>query len=67
LPSWSEAVRRFELLADRGPTPEAFSFKSAFDAQGASCPIDRDRVKALVEQNIEGQGDLLSVVRTLPV
>ncbi|QEE45456.1 DUF3291 domain-containing protein [Rhizobium sp. WL3] len=67
LPSWSEAVRRFELLADRGPTPEAFSFKSAFDTRGATCPIDRERVKALAEQNIEGQADLLSVVRTLPV
>lgn len=67
LPSWSEAVRRFELLADRGPTPEAFSFKAAFTAQGISYQTDRERVKALAEENLERQADLLSVVRTLPV
>lgn len=67
VPSWTEAVRRFELLADRGPTPDAFSFKAAFTAQGIPHAIDRERVKALTEQNVEAQADLLSVIRGLPV
>jgi hypothetical protein len=67
VPSWTEAVRRFELLADKGPTSKAFSFKTTFSAKGVPHAIDRDLVKALTEQNMERQGDLLSVVRTLPV
>ena len=67
VPSWTEAVRRFELLADKGPTSEAFNFKTTFSAKGVPHAIDRDLVKALTEQNMERQGDLLSVVRTLPV
>lgn len=67
VPSWSEAVSRFELLADQGPTLEAFSFRAAFTAEGLSYQPDRDRVKALAEQNIKGQADLISIIRTLPV
>ncbi|MDQ0420498.1 hypothetical protein J2045_001522 [Peteryoungia aggregata LMG 23059] len=66
-PSWAEAVRRFELLADRGPTAEAFSFKTTFAADGSMIEIDRQRVKDLSAKNVEGQAELLSLVRTLPV
>lgn len=66
-PSWHEAVRRFELLGDQGPTAEAFTFKSAFDAEGAPYRIDRTRVKALAAQNVERQDDLISAVKALPV
>ena len=30
IPTIDEALRRLELLADRGPTPEAFTFKQRF-------------------------------------
>jgi hypothetical protein len=34
LPTWEEAARRLEHLSARGPTPQAFHFKAAFDAGG---------------------------------
>jgi hypothetical protein len=34
LPTWGDAARRLELLHDRGPTPEAFTFKQPFDSEG---------------------------------
>jgi hypothetical protein len=40
-PDWQEAVARFERLHDLGPTPEAFTFKSPFDAQGRPTTIKR--------------------------
>ena len=46
-PTWSEAVERHEHLHDNGPTPFAFSFRQAFDAQGGPTELDRDRLKAL--------------------
>lgn len=34
IPNWQEASDRIEMLADKGPTPDSFDFKSAFDASG---------------------------------
>lgn len=34
LPTVEDALRRLRLLADRGPTPEAFTFKQRFDPPG---------------------------------
>jgi hypothetical protein len=65
-PDWAEAVKRLEMLADHGPTPEAFSFKSAFGPDGSALTIDRARVKALAAENASGQADLLERVGTLP-
>jgi hypothetical protein len=42
-PTVAEAVERLEHLQAHGPTPYAFTFKNAFDPQGA--PLSRDRVK----------------------
>ncbi|MGQ2968548.1 MAG: DUF3291 domain-containing protein [Allorhizobium sp.] len=67
LPTWSEAVQRFERLADQGPTPEGFTFKSTFAPDGSVLQIDRQRVKEIAAKNAEAQADLLAVVRTLPV
>lgn len=67
VPTWSEAVQRFERLADQGPTLEGFIFKSAFAPDGSVLQIDRQRVKELAAKNAEAQADLLAVVRTLPV
>jgi len=39
-PTVDEAKERLELLADRGPTPEAFTFKRRFPAPGASEATD---------------------------
>ena len=33
-PTWQEASDRLEYLHDHGPSPRAFKFSSAFDAQG---------------------------------
>ncbi len=44
LPSWKEAVDRFEYLHDNGPTPTAFNFSVAFDKQGLPTSIDRKSV-----------------------
>lgn len=65
--TWSEAVQRFERLADQGPTPEGFTFKSAFAPDGSVLQIDRQRVKEIAAKNAGAQADLLAVVRTLPV
>lgn len=66
-PGWSEAVRRFELLADVGPCPDAFSFKCAFTADGDPYVINRERIKHLAAENLEAQADLISAVKALPV
>ncbi len=50
-PNWHEAVARFERLHDCGPTPEAFTFKSPFDAQGRPYAIDREKVKRLAARD----------------
>jgi Domain of unknown function (DUF3291) len=43
-PSWQAGVERLERLHDHGPTPEAFNFKMAFDAEGKPMWLDRERV-----------------------
>ncbi|MTI45600.1 uncharacterized protein DUF3291 [Roseibium hamelinense] len=50
-PDWAEAVRRFESLMEKGPQPEAFSFKSPFDADGRAYKPDIARVKTLAQTN----------------
>lgn len=47
-PDWSEAVARFELLHDHGPTHEAFTFKSPYDTCGKPRVIDKEAVKRLI-------------------
>jgi hypothetical protein len=47
LPDWHEAVARFELLHDRGPTSDAFTFKSPFDAKGRPSRVDLEKVRRL--------------------
>ena len=64
-PDWAEAVERLEYLDDNGPTPRAFTFKQAFDPEGAPYAIDRARVREIAARNAEGQADLLATVKTL--
>lgn len=66
-PVWSEAVGRFEHLADYGPSPRAFTFKEPFDPEGRSHQIDRAKVKMIAAANAAGQADLLEAVRAIPV
>jgi len=47
LPNWREAVTRFELLHDSGPTAAAFNFKMPFDEHGKPTAIDRSAAKLL--------------------
>jgi Domain of unknown function (DUF3291). len=61
-PDWTEAVERFEQLADHGVSPSAFTFKQPFDAYGAAYMIDRQRVKAIAASNADGQVDLIEQV-----
>jgi hypothetical protein len=42
-PPVAEAKERLELLRRSGPTPEAFTFRTAFPAPGASEPVVDDR------------------------
>ncbi|GEO86356.1 MULTISPECIES: DUF3291 domain-containing protein [Alphaproteobacteria] len=65
-PVWVEAVRRFERLADDGPSAAAFTFKQPYDPEGRPYAIDRARVKAISAANAEGQADLMQLVRGLP-
>jgi hypothetical protein len=51
VPDWREAVERLEHLHDHGASPRAFDWKTPFDADGASCGIDRARVKAQAGRN----------------
>ena len=51
IPDWRQAVMRFERLHDRGPSPEAFNFKTPFDQHGAPTAIDREAVRRLVRKN----------------
>lgn len=66
-PDWEQAAERLEWLHDHGPSPRAFTFKQAFDPQGAPLEIGRDRVKALVSANAPGQIELLEQLRHIPV
>lgn len=66
-PDWQQGAEKLEWLDDHGPGPDAFSFKQAFDPEGAPYAIDRARVKALTALNAPGQADLLAQVRAMPV
>jgi hypothetical protein len=46
-PDWREAIARSELLHDRGPTADAFNFKSPFDATGRPTVLDKEAVRLL--------------------
>lgn len=46
-PSWAEAVRRHEHLADHGPTARGFTFKEPFTETGARTSLDTSRLRAL--------------------
>lgn len=37
-PTWRDAAQRHEWLRQRGPTPDAFDFRTPFDAQGQPTP-----------------------------
>jgi Domain of unknown function (DUF3291) len=50
-PDWLEAVARFERLHDCGPTPQAFNFKTAFDAHGAPAVVDKARARRIAMAN----------------
>ena len=43
-PDWVEAAERHEHLHDKGPTPHAFTFKTAFTPTGDAFDLDRERV-----------------------
>jgi hypothetical protein len=49
IPSWKEAVDRFEHLHDHGPTPTGFNFQAAFDAHGLPTAIDRKAFTQLAQ------------------
>ncbi|MDE3231449.1 MAG: DUF3291 domain-containing protein [Chloroflexota bacterium] len=40
-PDWREAARRHAMLSARGPTPDAFDFRTPFDAEGRPTPPAR--------------------------
>jgi len=60
--NWNQ---RQEHLADHGPTPRAFTFKTPFCPDGKAIGIDREGVKAIAARNAAGQEDLLAVAKTL--
>jgi hypothetical protein len=47
VPTPADACRRYDLLDEHGPTPEAFTFDTAYDAQGARVALDHARVAEL--------------------
>jgi len=50
-PDWIEAVSRLEWLGDNGPTPKAFSFKTAFTPNGERYGPNVQDVKRLAALN----------------
>ena len=50
-PDWDEAVERFELLGDDGPSPAAFTFKAAFDPKGKPLTADGAATRQIAERN----------------
>lgn len=50
-PDWVEAIDRFERLGDAGPTPTAFTFKSAFDPSGKPTTVNGSVSKQIAERN----------------
>lgn len=55
-PQWSEGVARLEHLHDHGPSPFAFSFRQAFDPQGAPARSDTALVKRKMAINAQRYG-----------
>lgn len=47
-PTWAESNDRLTQLHNDGPTPAAFTFKSAFTPEGESYVLDSARVKTLL-------------------
>jgi hypothetical protein len=47
LPTPKDACQRYDLLDEQGPTREAFTFGTAYDAQGIRVDLDRDRIDQL--------------------
>jgi Domain of unknown function (DUF3291) len=45
VPTPAEACRRYDLLDELGPAPDAFTFEVPYDADGA--PVDLDRIEQL--------------------
>lgn len=50
-PDWDEAVDRFELLGDEGPSPDAFTFKVAFDPAGNAVTANGTTARQIAERN----------------
>jgi hypothetical protein len=50
-PDWVDAVDRHELLGDNGPSPEAFTFKAAFDPRGKPLAINTERSREIAQRN----------------
>lgn len=50
-PDWDEAVERLEHLGDNGPSPDAFTFKAAFDPSGHTVNVDGKKTRAIAERN----------------
>ena len=50
-PDWFEAHARHEHLHDNGPTPHAFTFKTAFGPDGDPIEVSRAKAKGKVAQN----------------
>jgi hypothetical protein len=44
-PHWRHATTRLEHLHDHGPSPFAFDFKTAFDAEGRRVEVDKEAVR----------------------
>lgn len=57
-PDWQQAVARLEALHDRGATPDAFTWKTPFDAAGQPVSLNREAVRRMTQQNQERQAGL---------
>lgn len=55
-PDWSQAVSRFNLLSDTGPSPDAFDLKTPFGVDGVSYQLDSALIAA--RRKINGQQGL---------
>ncbi len=47
IPSWEDAIQRYDSLPEHGSTPYAFDFKHAFGPDGQPVQIDRERVEEI--------------------
>ncbi|MBI1278658.1 MAG: DUF3291 domain-containing protein [Anaerolineaceae bacterium] len=50
IPRWSEADRRYEILCQKGASPNAFDFKHPYNAHGQLVQLDREMVQQYMEQ-----------------